>query len=122
MSRDSVELVFFEIGGVRYGADLAQVIRVAAAELELDAGRPFGEPLHTTRALEFKPTSGGRAHLLVDRVLGVKPIPVVQLRRMPAAVGPAPLTIGAWLDGEMPVLLVDLHAVSNSKPENAHVH
>ena len=46
--------------------------------------------------------------LEVDQVLGVRTVPARDLRRVPAAARVAHHAIGFWLDGDRPVLLIDL--------------
>ena len=50
----------------------------------------------------------GEGALEVDLVLGVRAIPARDLRRVPAAARIARHAIGFWLDGDRPVLLIDL--------------
>lgn len=102
-----VELLIFRVGRETYGADASQVVRIdrpgqAAFSLgELGALEKGG------RALVFK-TAAGEGQLRVDEVHGVHPVPVDCLRRIPPAAAPSPCAIGIWLDGERPVLLIDL--------------
>lgn len=89
-----VDLILFEIAGQLFGADASLVLRIE---------RPSAEG---KRALVFQ---GGaeEGQLPVDRVRGVKAVSVASLRRMPAAAS-QPHAIGVWLDGDDPVLLLDL--------------
>jgi chemotaxis signal transduction protein len=109
---EAVDVVLFEIAGVRYGADLTQVRRVDLDDPTESVGFPLGRPAVGRRALVF----GGEGHtecrLAVDAVLGVKKILVSELRRMPRTVAAPAMTLGAWLDGRGTVLLVDLHALN----------
>lgn len=119
---ETVELMLFEVAGVRYGAELAQVRSVTTPDPTLECARPLGQPLGTRRAIAFSPEPGVLRHLAVDRVLGVKTVPLRSLRRLPAAAAAPPPTIGAWLDGDRAVLLVDLHTIPPNapNPETAH--
>lgn len=119
---ESIELVIFEVAGVRYGADLIQVTAIGTADPTLEAGRPLGEPHDAHRALVYWTGPDTEHHLAVDKVLGVRTVPLNDLRRMPLAAGAPRLTVGAWLDGDAPVLLIDLHAIPTSPLEPAHVH
>lgn len=113
---EEVDIVLFEIAGVRYGADLAQVRRVDTHDPTESVGFPFGQPSVGHRTLVFSPATGEERRLVIDAVLGVKRVPVAELRRMPSAVAAPPMSIGAWVsEGEL-VLLVDLHALN--KVEN----
>ncbi len=116
---ETVELMLFEVAGVRYGVDLGQVASVTSPDPSLECARPLGQPLGTRRAIAFSPEPGILRHLAVDRVLGVKTVPLLSLRRLPAAAAAPPPTIGAWLDGEQAVLLVDLLTIPPN-PETAH--
>jgi hypothetical protein len=104
----SVDILVFEIAGVRYGADASQVLRIDRPKDEKSVGAPLGEPSKGMRALIFNGPDGESRRLNIDRVNGVLTISIEHLRRLPgpARVGPNP--IGAWLDGDRAVLLVDL--------------
>ena len=106
-----IDLVIFEVGGVRYGADLGQVRRIDLDEPTETVGQPLGKPTTGHRALVFETGHGHERRLAVDQVHGVSRVPLGSLRRMPPAVKAAPYSIGAWLDGDATVLLVDLHAM-----------
>jgi hypothetical protein len=104
---DEVDVLFFEIGERLYGTDASQVLRIERA-LPEDLSVPLLGALHRgARALVFA-TSEGEAHLKVDGVQGVRPIPIADLRQLPPAVSAAPFTIGACLDQTRLVLLIDL--------------
>lgn len=104
---DEIELVLFEVAGTRYAADLSQVRRVDVDDPAQSVGAPLGRPTRGHRALVFTSASGER-RLAVDQVFGVSRVPVAALRRMPTAVHAAPYSIGAWLDGDSTILLIDL--------------
>jgi len=106
-----IDLVIFDIGGVRYGVDLGQVRRIDVDEPTQTIGQPLGRPTLGNRALVFESSPGRERRLAVDQVLGVSRVPLGSLRRMPTAVKAAPFSIGAWLDGESTVLLIDLLAM-----------
>lgn len=113
----TIELLLFEVAGVRYGAELSQVRAIAAPEQALLAAPALGTPAQGRRALVFDAPGLGPRHLAVDKVLGVRAVDVLDLRRMPATIATPPPTIGAWIDKDLAVLLVDLHAVPAS-PES----
>lgn len=112
MIEAAVDVVLFEIGGVRYGADLAQVRRVDIDDPSESVGFPLGRPHDGRRALVFRPDDAPECRLAIDAVLGVRKIPVADLRRLPPAVAAPPMSMGAWLDGNEAVLLVDLFAMN----------
>lgn len=119
-----VDVVLFEIAGVRYGADLAQVRRVDHDDPTESVGFPLGRPVDGKRALVFVPEAHTECRLAIDAVLGVRRVPVAELRRLPPAVAAPPMSIGAWLDGKDTVLLVDLHALNpfTRKPKSQEEH
>ncbi len=118
-----IDLVIFDIAGVRYGADLGQVRRIDIDEPTQTVGSPLGKPSLGSRALVFEIAQGLERRLAVDKVLGVSRVPLTSLRRMPPAVKAAKFSIGAWLDGETPVLLIDLLAmVQTDRQELPHGH
>ena len=79
MSSETVDLVLFEIAGVRYATELRAVRRISTVEFEQSVGYPLGRPAIGRRALVFHPTSAPydeEAQLLIDAVLGVHTVPV----------------------------------------------
>lgn len=102
-----VELLLFEIAGQRYGADASQVLRIERPGEQAIALSALGDLARGGRALVFR-TDAGEGQLRVDKVQGVRPVQLDSLRRLPPAARATPFTIGIWLDGEMPVLLIDL--------------
>lgn len=115
-----VQIVLFEIGGTRYGADMTQVRRIGRAADHESVGVPLGRPLAGLRALVFVPPGGTEVCLPIDSVLGVQAVRRDDLRRLPLAVGGSPFVIGAWLDRDQAVLLVDLFATNPFLPEATH--
>lgn len=106
-----IDLVIFEVAGIRFAADLGQVRRIDVHD-EMESVPPrLGQPHSGTRALVFSVDTGLERRLSVDKVFGVSRVPVASLRRMPPAVNAAPYSIGAWLDGDEAVLLVDLRSM-----------
>lgn len=100
-SAPSVELVLFTIGGIDYAADASQVVRIERSQR--DAAVESGH-----RALIVRDSDGACHPLRCDAVHGLRTVPVASLRRLPAAIEVAEIAVGVWLDGERPVLLVDL--------------
>lgn len=116
-----VDLVIFEVAGIRYAADLSQVRRIDIDEPNESIGQPLGPPARGNRALVFAMADLAERRLAIDQVLGVSRVPLTDLRRMPLAVHAAPFSIGAWLDGEDTVLLVDLPSMLPSAAAQAAV-
>jgi chemotaxis signal transduction protein len=112
-----VDLVLFTIGQVRYGADLTQVRRIDIHEPNESVGTPLG-PCAGHRALVFSAVEGFEHRLRVDQVHGVRRVSADSLRRMPRVVAAPPLSLGAWLDGDQPVVLIDLHALAPTSPRS----
>lgn len=117
----TVDLVLFEIGGVRYATELQNVVRIGSTDGEFSVGYPLGRPASGKRALVFTMPGADADHppeaqLLVDLVLGVHTVSVDDLRRLPLAASTSPVTIGAWVvdGGTQTVLIVDLHATTVS--------
>lgn len=116
-TEEEVDILFFAIGEQVYGTDASQVLRIDRS-LPQDLSLPELGALHRgSRALVFS-TSEGEAHLKVDGVRGVRPIPIGDLRRLPPAVNAARFTIGACLDQARLVLLIDL--VETAKTQGRH--
>lgn len=114
---EEVDVLFFEIGHELYGADASQVLRIDRA-LPDDLVLPeLGQPLRGGRAIVFE-TPEGEGHLKVDVVRGVRPIPMVALRRLPPVASGAAFTVGVCLDETRPVLLIDL--VETAKTQGRH--
>ena len=104
----TVDILVFEVAGVRFGADASQVVRIARPVDEASVGQPLGPPRHGNRALVFKAPDGNLRRLDIDRVNGVQTISIESLRRLPGPARVGPIPIGTWLDGDRAVLLVDL--------------
>lgn len=103
-----IELLLFEVGGQRYGADASQVLRIERPEEEAFAVEALGTLARGGRSLVFE-TSSGEGQLKVDSVHGVRTVPLNALRRMPATARASPYLLGVWLDGEKTILLIDLN-------------
>jgi chemotaxis signal transduction protein len=117
LAEELVDVLFFEVGDQVYGADAGQVLRIDRALPGDPAVPELGELRRGTRVLVFH-TTQGEAHLRVDAVQGVRPVPVTELRRLPPAVNAAAFTIGACLDQARLVLLIDL--VETAKTQGRH--
>lgn len=117
---EQVEIVLFDVAGTRYGADMTQVRRIDRHDPHDSVGAPLGPCREGTRSLVFSPDGARDLHLAVDAVLGVRTVHRDELRRLPPAVGHSPYVIGAWLEQDAAVLLVDLHATNPFRPEAPH--
>jgi|CXWL01.1.fsa_nt_gi hypothetical protein len=106
-----VDIFLFELAGSRYGADAGQVLRVGSMEEEQSIGFPLGKPTQADRCLVFLTEGGTARRLDIDRAIGIREVPVTALRRLPTSAKVSAATVGAWLDGEETVLLVDLTAL-----------
>lgn len=105
---DPVELVLFRVGPARFGADAGQVLRVDRGLDVEDVGTPLGPLAEGRRALVFQDAEGRQWRLRVDLVEGVRAVDPLELRRLPAPAIHGAIPVGAWLDGDEAVLLVDL--------------
>ena len=112
-----IDLVLFEIAGTRYGADLTQVRRIDRVEPLETVPAMLGEAAGR-RALVFVAADGVERKLAIDQVYGVRAVPVSELRRLPPVAKATPLSVGAWLDGDDTVLLVDLQEIAPSSPRS----
>ncbi len=114
---EEVDVLFFEIGPELYGADASQVLRIDRALPEDLVLPELGQPSRGGRAIVFD-TPEGEGHLKVDVVRGVRPIPLVSLRRLPPVASGATFAVGVCLDETRPVLLIDL--VETAKTQGRH--
>ncbi len=113
-----VDLLFFEVGDAVYGTDASQVLRIDRALADAPALPDLGALKRGNRALVFD-TPEGENYLRVDAIRGVRPTPIVSLRRLPSAVVAAPYAIGLVLDEkDRPVMLIDL--VATLKAQGRH--
>jgi hypothetical protein len=108
VSAELIEILIFRVSGVRYGTDASSVLRIDRRGENEDVGTPLGTPLEGKRALVFSDGAGGERWLRVDTIEGVKSVSSLDLRRLPKPAIASPISIGAWLDADRAVLLVDL--------------
>lgn len=122
---DEVAVLLFTIGLHRYGADASQILRVDLPDAETHRESPLGRPERGQRALYFQagefPSVGGaecaERSLAIDEVLELRQVAVTELRRKTFVLASAKAALGFWLDGNQPVVLVDLPgAVPSSIP------
>lgn len=78
-----MELLLFQIGPRTFGADAHDVLRVVSCSPDAPGTRLLGENAHQTRALVVALPRGGEAQIPVDRVLGMRRVPLPSLRKMP---------------------------------------
>jgi len=103
-----VEVLFFQVGADQLGADASQVLRIDRPHQPGPRRSALGSA-SPKRSLVFACDEGGAEGAFdVDLVLGVRSVPTRDLRRVPPAARTAPHAIGFWLDGDRPVLLIDL--------------
>ena len=107
-ARGRVDVLFFRIGLVRYGADASQIVRIERAGFHAQLVDALGMPDEGNRALVFATESGER-QVCVDVVEGIRTLEVEDLRRVPPAAAAPPGVLGVWLEaGQRPVVLIDL--------------
>jgi chemotaxis signal transduction protein len=106
-SPELVDILLFEVGDRVYGADATQVLRISRRSQGSADLRMLGPLKEGTRALVVKGPDG-EAELPVDSVRGIRRTPVGELRRRPATAHGDPSAVGFWLDGDTPVVLIDL--------------
>jgi chemotaxis signal transduction protein len=111
---NEVDVLFFEVGDIVYGTDASVVLRIDRSYPDDLAVPELGELKRGNRALVFD-TPEGEGHLKVDAIRGVRPVPIMDLRRLPPAVTAASYTVGVFLDQEHPVMLIDLVETLNSQ-------
>ncbi len=114
-----VDVLFFDVGDTVYGTDASQVLRIDRSHPEDFVQPGLGSLRRGGRVLVFD-TPEGEAHLKVDAIRGVRPIPLFQLRRMPPAAAAASYAIGVFLEADEahPILLIDL--VETLKAQGRH--
>ena len=108
----TVDILVFQVAGVRYAADASQVVRIDRPLEELSVGPKLGDPQVGNRALIFQSPSGELRRLDIDAVSGVKTVSIESLRRLPPPARVGQFPIGTWLDGDDAVLLVDLASMA----------
>jgi chemotaxis signal transduction protein len=111
---NEVDVLFFEVGDVLYGTDASQVLRIDRSLPDDLTVEGLGPLKRGGRALVFD-TPEGEGHLKVDAIRGVRPVPIVDLRRLPQVVAAAPYAVGVFLDQERPVMLIDLVETLNAQ-------
>jgi chemotaxis signal transduction protein len=91
----TIEIILFAMKGVSYAADATQVVRIDRMGNE-------------GRALMVRSADGACHPVRVDAVNGLRTVPVTSLRQLPLALEPKEVAVGVWLNGETPVILLDL--------------
>jgi chemotaxis signal transduction protein len=102
----TVNLLLFQVGARRFGADAAEVKRVERSRPGDGRLATLGALSAGERALVFE-AEGNEQRLQVDAVLGLALVELEALRRIPQSAAPRPYAVGLWLD-EDPVLLLEL--------------
>lgn len=111
---EELDLLLFEIGANVFGADAALVLRIDRPDEETLTLEELGRLRHGGRALVFRgppqddSSAATERSIRVDAVRGVQTVPLHELRRLPTAASADKYAIGVWLDGETPVMLIDL--------------
>ncbi len=106
-----VDILFFEVGTEVFGADASQIVRIDLPDQSALQIPELGSVITGKRALVFMIGEGEaevEAQLRVDAVLGIKPVPLESLRRLPPTASAKQYAIGVCLQGQAPVLLLDL--------------
>jgi chemotaxis signal transduction protein len=111
---NEVDVLFFEVGDTVYGTDASMVLRIDRSHPDDLALDELGALNRGNRALVFE-TTEGEGHLKVDGIRGVRPVPIVALRRLPPVALAASYAVGVFLDEERPVLLIDLVETLNAQ-------
>lgn len=112
---NDVDILFFEVGDIVYGTDASQVLRIDRSHPDDLVVEGLGPLKRGNRALVFD-TPEGEGHLKVDTIRGVRPVPIMALRRLPPVAFAAPYTVGVFLDEEdRPVMLIDLVETLNDQ-------
>lgn len=111
---EECNLLFVQSGGQAFAVDPVDVVRIDRPNPSLPTAAVF--PGHASRMLVAR-GPGGEFQVAVDRVVGVRRFPRTALRPPPQLArlltGPrADEVMGVVLDGELPVLIVDLQALS----------
>jgi hypothetical protein len=109
-----VDLMIFEVAGDHFGVDLTQVLRIDTDQSVASIGAPLGVPRVGRRAMVFRSSEGAERRLLFDSMVSTRKVATTDLRRMPKVAAAASFSIGVWLNGEQPVILVDLPSMASS--------
>lgn len=110
-AEERVDLLVFEVGALRYAAEAGQVLRVAGREEGAVVLSALGALKETGRAVGralIVGVDGAERQVAVDGVLGIQPVAVERLRRFPRMARAGEEALGVWLDGDAPVVLIDL--------------
>jgi hypothetical protein len=105
---EQVDLLLFEIGDQVFGTDASTVLRIDRPGPNARVLTDLGLLRFGSRALVFN-SPQGEAQLTVDAIRPVERARVASLRRVPLAGAICPYAVGFWLDGDVPIVLVDLN-------------
>lgn len=104
---ERVDLLVFEVGPLRYATDAARVLRIAALEEGAVTLPALGALKRAARGVVVE-VDGVERQVAVDGVLGIHPVAIERLRRFPQMARAGAEALGVWLDGDAPVVLIDL--------------
>jgi chemotaxis signal transduction protein len=113
---DEIDLLLFEVGPSVFGVDASLVLRIDRPTEETHTLADLGKPSHGSRCLVYRGGDGEHQEqsLRVDAVRGVKTVGLNELRRLPEVASSRRYALGVWLDGETPVMLIDLQETFSS--------
>jgi chemotaxis signal transduction protein len=106
-----VDLVLFEAGGRRFGAEAVRVRRIARCGSGRRCGRLLGGAGHRVLVVAH---AGGESEVPIDRLEGFVRVPVESLRAVPAYARPlVPVSLQGFFVGAQGELLplIDLEAL-----------
>jgi chemotaxis signal transduction protein len=122
VSGETTEILLFQVGPRVFASVVYDAIRIGSVRDvpagELVVGTPLGMPFSRERGIVVA-SDGEERTLVVDQVIGIRPISEAELRPLPAFAA-ACLTSGAVtgfvIVDEAPVLLVDLPTLVREHP------
>lgn len=106
-AEERFELLLFQVGPLRYGADAAQVLRIAPLQADAIELGSLGPLQKAARAVVVR-VDGEERQVAVDGVIGIESVALERLRRFPKMARAGAEALGVWLDGDAPVVLIDL--------------
>lgn len=112
--QSELDLLLFQVGASVFGVDASLVVRIDRPDETTRTLAELGTPAHGTRCLVFRDPDGEERSIRVDSVPGVRTVPIAELRRLPDAAASRRYAVGVWLDGETPVMLIDLQETFSS--------
>lgn len=116
-----IDVLVFEAGGQRFGADAAQVLRVLRPGPGEDVARALGVDPATRRALAVLRDDAALSLVGADAITGVRRLDRSSLRPVPPFLRGViqPAIIGFAIVDDVPIVLLDLRRVApGGRPEN----